>query len=409
MRRNAAGPSPPAESVLENAGERPPDSMPASDFADQTAAYSDAFPSEAPVRLLVFADQLGASQSIAFVEGLARARAAGTAAVRLIEEAAFGPDQGLVGAGAARALAEAEIAETRPTAVVLSRFGHVAGVEGVFAAARAQGLPVVLHIDDDLFGLPVVIGIERYRSGRHPRRIQALGAALRRADLVIAATPALAERLAPLAAHSRLGWLENGAGGRPQPRRRKPAGGAVVIGYMGSASHGPDLELALPALERLLERGVKVRVELFGSAARLAAAERLPEVVIRHPVVAGDYAAFKRRLAELEWDVALAPLHASPYNLCKTATKWVEYAEAGAAVVASDMEVYQPMIAEGAAAAATPGQWGHVLQRLVEDASLRRGLVAAADDLLRDRFGWDRLEDSLLGLLQRATTRRQAA
>ena len=76
MRRNAAGPSPPAESVLENACERPPDSMPASDFADQTAAYSDAFPSEAPVRLLVFADQLGASQSIAFVEGLARARAA---------------------------------------------------------------------------------------------------------------------------------------------------------------------------------------------------------------------------------------------------------------------------------------------------------------------------------------------
>ncbi len=226
---------------------------------------------------------------------------------------------------------------------------------------------------------------------------------------MIAATPALAERLAPLAGHSRLGWLENGAGGRPQPRRRKPSGAPVVIGYMGSASHGPDLELALPALEAVLARGANVRVELFGSVARLAVAERLPEAVIRHPVVAGDYAAFKRRLAELEWDIGLAPLHASPYNLCKTATKWVEYAEAGAAVLASDMEVYQPMIAEGAAAAAGPGQWGQALQRLVEDASLRRGLVSAADSLLCVRFGWERLEDSLLGLLERVPRRRQAA
>ncbi len=292
---------------------------------------------------------------------------------------------------------------------MLSRFGHVAGAEAVFAAAAALGLPVIVHIDDDLFGLPVVIGIERYRAARHPRRIQALGTSLRRADFVIAATQTLAERLAPLAGHSRIGWLENGSGGRAQPRSRKPDGAPVVVGYMGSASHGPDLELALPALERLLNSGADVRVELFGSVATLPVAERLGETVVRHPVVAGDYAAFKRRLLDLEWDIGLAPLHATPYNLCKTATKWVEYAEAGAAVLASDMEVYHPMIAEGAAAAAAPGQWGHVLQRLVEEPLLRKDLVSAADRLLRDSFGWERLEQSLIGLLARATIRRQAA
>ncbi len=383
--------------------------MPASDLADQTAAFSDAFASDAAVRLLIFADQWGASQSIAFVEGLARSRAAGDAAVRLIEESTFGPDEGLAGAPAARRLVEAEIEQVRPTAMVLSRFGHVAASEAVFAAADAHGLPVVLHIDDDLFGLPVVVGIERYRSGRGPRRIQALGSSLRRADLVIAATEALAERLAPLAGHSRIGWLENGTGGQPQPRRRKPHGAPVVIGYMGSASHGPDLELVLPALEALLQRRPDVRVELFGSIARLPAADRLPDAVVRHPAVAGDYAAFRRRLPELEWDIGLAPLQVSPYNLCKTATKWVEYAEAGAAVLASDIEVYQPMIAVGAAAAASPAQWGHRLLRLVEDAGVRRGLVSAADVLLRDAFGWQRLEDSLLGLLARAAARRRAA
>jgi len=383
--------------------------MPASDLADQTAAYSDIFPSAAPVRLLVFADQLGASQSIAFIQGLNPAREQGRAAVRIVEEAAFGPDEGLAGAAAARLLVEAEIADTMPTAVVLSRFGHVAAAEAVFAAARTHGAPVILHIDDDLFSLPVVVGIERYRSGRHPRRIQALGSALRRADLVIAATEALAERLATLAGHGRIGWLENGTGGRPRPRAPKPGGAPVVIGYMGSASHGPDLELVLPALESLLTRRRDVRVELFGSIARLPAADRLPGAVTRHDVVAGDYAAFRRRLQALEWDIALAPLEASPYNLCKTATKWAEYAEAGAAVLASDIEVYQPMIAWGAAAPATPAQWELMLERLLDDEALRRGLIARADALLQARFGWERLGDSLIGLVARAAAPRRAA
>ena len=301
------------------------------------------------------------------------------------------------------------MSEVRPTAVVLSRFGHVAGLEGIWAAARAHGAPIVLHIDDDLFELPVTVGIERYRAGRHPRRIQALRAAIRNADMVIAATPALAERLAPMAGHSRIGWLENGTGGRAWPRALKPAGAPIVVGYMGSASHGPDLELVLPALERLMIRRRDVRVELFGSIARLPAVDRLPGAPVRHDVVAGDYAAFRHRLAALQWDIGLAPLEASPYNLCKTATKWAEYAEAGAAVLASDMEVYQPMIAWGAAAPAAPGQWAQALDRLVEDAGLRRALISSADRLLAASFAWERLEDSLLGLLARAAAPRRAA
>ena len=383
--------------------------MPASDFAGQSAAYTDEFPSGAPVRLLVFADQLGASQSIAFIQGLAGARGAGVAAVRVVEEAAFGPDEGLRGMAAARELAKAEIAEVRPTAVVLSRFGHVAGLQGVWAAARACGAPIVLHIDDDLFDLPVTVGVERYRGGRHPRRIQALRTALGGADLVIAATPALAERLASLAGHSRIGWLENGTGGRAWPRAPKPDGAPVVVGYMGSASHGPDLELVLPALEALLARRRDVRVELFGSIARQPAAERLPAAVVRHDVTLGDYGAFKARLAALDWDVGLCPLVASPYNRGKTATKWAEYAEAGAAVIASDVEVYRPMAGWGAAALAAPEQWTSVLGRLVDTPSLRYGLVAAADALLTACFGWERIEASLLGLLERARPARRAA
>jgi glycosyltransferase involved in cell wall biosynthesis len=373
------------------------------------ASFTDDFPSDAPLRVLVFADILGASQAIAFIDGLAGARRSGEAAVRILEEAAFGPDLGFGDAEGARALAEAEMAEASPTVVVLSRFGHCAAFEGITRAARSRGLPVCVHIDDELFELPLSAGVERYRAARHPRRIAALTLGLREADLVMAATPALAERLAARAGHGRIGWLENGTAGRPLPRQANAAGAPVVIGYMGSASHGPDLELAVPALNAVLAHGRNVRVELFGSIARQPAADLLHGAVVRHDAVLGDYGAFRRRLAGLEWDIGLAPLVASPYNRCKTATKWAEYAEAGAAVLASDIEVYRPMIAADAAMPASPAQWEHALERLVASPGLRAGLVAAADELLAARFGWERLEASVVGLLRRLEPRRMAA
>lgn len=366
------------------------------------AAVGDPFPSPAPLRLLVFADMMGASQAIAFVHGLAAARARGEAAVRIIEEDALGPQAAWAATPSLVAAVEAEFDQVRPTVVVLSRFGLAGGLQAVQEAARARGVPVVFHIDDDLLDLPVTAGIERYRRARHPRRVHVQDQALRGCDLVLAATPALADRLARRLDHPRIGWLENGtAGSAPAARPARPPGAPVVVGYMGSASHGPDLELAAPALRAILADTPGVRLELFGSIARQPAAEQLPASVTRRDVVNGDYAAFRRTLAGLGWDIGLAPLQDTAYNRCKTPTKWVEYAEAGIAVLASDMAVYRPMIAADAALGARDGQWEPALRRLIGDAALRRRLTDGAGQLLRAQYGWARLEEGLLGLLRR--------
>ena len=375
------------------------------EFPVETAriAVTDDFPSGAPIRLLVFADHYGASQSIAFIQGLGRARRQGQAAVRILEEDLFGPDIGLRDSVRIRATVAAQLQEVQPTAIVLSRFGHSTAYEAIVAAADASGTPVIFHIDDDLFDLPATVGLDRYRRARHPRRAHTLHRALIESDFVMSATDALAGQLTRLAGHGRIGWLENGAAGRPWPRRPpKSASETVVIGYMGSASHGADLESVAPALNRLLARKRNVRIELFGSIARQPAADVLPSSITRRDAVAGDYAAFKARLGGLGWDIGLAPLLTTPYNRCKTATKWAEYAEAGVAVIASDIEPYQPMIAAEAAFPATGGQWDFALDRLIANPCLREGLVRSADALLGSSYGWDRLERSVLGLLQRA-------
>ena len=380
------------------------------EFRALGAAVSDAFPSSAPLRVLVFADMMGASQALAFVHGLAGARARGEAAISIVEEETLGAEA-VYGVTASLELGlQALFDEVDPTVVVLSRFGLAGGHAAIVAAARARGVPVVFHIDDALLDLPVTAGVERYRRGRHPRRIHVQAQALESADFVLAATEALAAHLARSLEHSRIGWMENGSAGTPAPARRPPPPGApVVVGYMGSGSHGPDLELAAPALKEIIADTPGVRVELFGSIARTPAADLLPPSVARRKVVAGDYAAFRQTLAGLGWDIGIAPLQNTPYNRCKTATKWAEYAEAGIAVVASDMDVYRPIIAAGAALPAVDGGWERPLRRAIADARLRAELVASADRLLAARWGWERLESSVIGALRRACGLAQAA
>ncbi len=370
-----------------------------------TAAFSDPFPSRAAIRLLIFADMLGASQAIAFVEGLSRARREGRAAVCIVEEAALAPDAAARAGPSARAVIQEVFDQTDPTAVVLSRFSLGGASEEIRAQARARALPLLAHIDDDLADLPVTAGVERYRAARHPRRAHVLHQALTEADLVMAATPALADRLARRLGHGRIGWLDTGAAGAAGPHAGPAGDGAVVVGYMGSASHDADLRMIAPALNAILSGGPRVRLELFGSIARQPAADLLPGSTVRRDAVAGDYADFRRRLAGLGWDIGLAPLHDTPYNRCKTATKWAEYAEAGFAVIASDMPVYQPIFAADAAMPARDGDWEPVLRRLIGSARVRQALVRRADALLGAQYGWDRLEAQVLGLIGGAAAR----
>jgi hypothetical protein len=52
---------------------------------------------------------------------------------------------------------------------------------------------------------------------------------------------------------------------------------------------------------------------------------------------------------------------------------------------------------------AVGGHWAGALEWLIASPEIRQGLVRAADGLLTARYGWDRLEASVLGLLRLAT------
>ena len=372
----------------------------------KTFAFSDPVPERSgTLRVLVFADAYGPSQSIAFVDGLSISRKRGDAAVRIFAEQSFAESSESLDLRVAR-----EFERFRPTQVVLSRMAEPELWRAIRDAARSRQIPILFHVDDDLFDLPVVLGIDRYRLARHPRRLHTLHDVLNEADLVMAATPALSARLSQLADHGRIITMPIGSAGAP-PQRRAPRlpGGRLMLGYMGSASHSHDLELIAPALNRILKEYREVELTLFGSIGKQPAAKLIKGRLKLQPGVFGDYLAFRQRLAALNFDIGLAPLRDIPFNRVKTATKWVEYAEAGVPVLASDIEPYRPIAAAGALLSVRPGQWEAALRDMIESQRLRAELVRVSDALLVRDFSWERLEAGVLKILRLARARKMVA
>jgi hypothetical protein len=168
--------------------------------------------------------------------------------------------------------------------------------------------------------------------------------------------------------------------------------GPVRILYMGTATHGADLDLVLPALARLHETfGDRIAIEIVG----ITGPGDLPHFIrrVEVPRRAGlSYPAFVAWLTDRQrrqpWSIGIAPLADTPFNRCKSAIKMLDYAALGLATVVSDMRAYrdpaygdfaQPLEVEGALAggylAPDTAQWFHGLARLVRRPDLRLAMA----------------------------------
>ena len=168
---------------------------------------------------------------------------------------------------------------------------------------------------------------------------------------------------------------------------------------MASADHAHNLDMILPAIERLLDRNPHVEFELFGSIPVPLTLERFGDRVVTAPPVA-DYSKFLDEFAARDWDVGICPLVPIDFNLMKANTKWVEYTGSGAAVVASRGTVYDECCSEGCGILAdTEDEWFAALDRLVNDDSERLGMVERAQDRLERDYSVGRLREQVLEVM----------
>jgi GT2 family glycosyltransferase len=253
----------------------------------------------------------------------------------------------------------------------------------VLAAARAAGKPVLYDVDDLLLALPP----------EHPNRrvyedcLGGMTHALLSADTVIVSTAPLQAMLRHLNPRISL-WptvLPDTLWRLKSPQPPASADAPFVIGYMGGASHLPDIELLTPLLLRILaEWGEAVQVRFWGCLP--------PAALAGHPQVwthpgAEHYADFAAQFASASADVWLAPLVDNPFNRCKSAIKFWEYSAIGGAGIYSRLEPYTAVVRHGenGLLAGSLDEWEAALRELAADPPKRLHLAQNAQADLRQR------------------------
>jgi GT2 family glycosyltransferase/glycosyltransferase involved in cell wall biosynthesis len=295
----------------------------------------------------------------------------------------------------------AEVPQLRADLIVTHRYGvpDERSANLLRRHATQTGTPLLFDLDDNLVELPP----DHPDAGRLTPKTAGVLALLRGADHVHVSTTHLAESLAPLRRGRPITVVENALDERlwsMAPAPEAEVGPARVrLLYMGTATHGADLDLVLPALTRLHETfGARMAIDIVG----IVGQRDLPPFITRVDVPhrAGlSYPAFVAWLTERQrrqpWAIGIAPLVDTPFNRCKSPIKMLDYAALGLATVASDMPAYRggfsvPLSQEtGAVAggylAADDAQWFHALARLIRDPAQRVGMARAGRAALLDR------------------------
>ncbi|MGE0223262.1 MAG: glycosyltransferase [Acetobacteraceae bacterium] len=287
-----------------------------------------------------------------------------------------------IGGGMDVVLADAETALRSRADIVVAQRHSVSDVEtadALAAHARSMDATLLYDLDDDLLNIP----------STHPDAVDLQPLAkvvqrmVRNADHVWVSTPMLASRLSTLRKDVRV--VPNGLDERlwldePVVFRRRVD--PVRILCMGTATHDDDFAIIEAALRRVrADFGYRVSIDMIGVTARTSVPEWINRLGVT-PNAGQSYPGFVNWFArQPAWDIGLAPLANTTFNLSKSSIKTLDYAARGMAVLASDLPVYRGSLADGPGGRLvtnTETDWYLALNWLVRDDAARQGLARGA-------------------------------
>ncbi|MBS7793114.1 hypothetical protein KTR66_24240 [Roseococcus sp. SDR] len=242
---------------------------------------------------------------------------------------------------------------------------------------RRRDITLVVDIDDDLLAPHLDEQVEQHLDGIRPN-VRFL---LREADVVVASTPILAQRLARF--NRSVAVWRNALDESLLPEVGDTGG--ADLGYFGTHSHLFDLLDVVPSLERTFSRArVRPTIEFCGVThdARLTALlTRCGDVTLRDLEV--QYESFHAMLAyHARWKVGIAPLRRCTFNDSKSDIKVLDYAAAGMSAVVSDGPVYADWAQGETVLRASAEDFGDAVLELIQDGKLRSRIVGAAREEL---------------------------
>ena len=267
--------------------------------------------------------------------------------------------------------------------------------------ARQMGIPTYYEIDDLIFSqddypasyanYQSEISLDDYRGLQFS--VPLFRFAMSLCDRAIASTPALLEQMKPIVRGHDGILLRNGLDSRNSTmialgcRSERPVGSRVRIFYgSGTLAHGADFsDIAVPALERLMNNCLNVDLVLVGHVPHDPRLEIYRDRILRYPMMS-DIEEYWSVLSGC--DINIAVLFLDNVAHCKSEIKWIEAAVLSIPTVASATTTYREVIDSGVdgVIAETAEQWEASLTQLCTDADLRHRMGAAARGKALERY-----------------------
>ena len=252
--------------------------------------------------------------------------------------------------------------------------------------ARQENKPVIIDIDDLIFELPE--NHPDHQSGFYNRAIIPMIKAIMEANLITVSTPALSRYLDPLNPNIYVlpNYLNDDIWNLTDVKKND-LNYPIIIGYMGSDSHLPDINLIEPVLINILEQ-YQDRVLLKFLGLKPPSSLLSYRSVIWIPSTTYNYAKFSRDFLQQRFDLFIAPLCDNAFNQCKSSIKYLEYSATGTPGVYSNLETYNNIVNHGQNGflASSLDEWEEYLHLLIENPNLRYEIGLKAQETVRNRY-----------------------
>ena len=287
----------------------------------------------------------------------------------------------------------------------LSQAGRASGFDVTILQKRL--LPKLIlnrlrkHAKALIFEFDDVVTLKRDDAGairESPTKDRRFRRTVRVADAVITTNETLAEHARRMGAEdSRVHVLPTVIDlARWEPRSASAETKEVTIGWMGTPSNLPSVEIVRAPLVRLCRRYDQLKVKIVCESTIA-----LEGVRLIHQPFSAEYEVSDVR----SFDIAIAPLVEDPWTRGKVSTKLLAYFGAGLPVVASDVNANRLYIKDGENGylVGTLGQWEEKLTKLIEDPALRGSVGAKARQSAENEFSLAAALPKYLSLFEQLT------
>ncbi|MDP6826661.1 MAG: methyltransferase domain-containing protein [Pseudomonadales bacterium] len=269
--------------------------------------------------------------------------------------------------------------------VILQREASPAALDLV-RSLRARGKRVIFDIDDYLLDVPPYLTVYEHCERMRPH----LEAVLAEVDAVSVSTPPLREAL--LSYNPRTYITPNYAWSNHAPIEHDdgtpstPAEVRLIV----ASSDSVRVDFLVDVLRHLTDHpGTHVELVAIGPPGEYLRGVGIPVAAL--PTVSHEE--FKGMLASRANTIALVPLDDNPFNRCKSAIKYFDYALAGVPAICSNMTPYANVIehgVDGFLCGNSSVEWIEIASELIGNAGMRREVAATAHRRCLDLYSLNR-------------------